>query len=201
MKTALTKIVSRCIPLLLCLLFFPWARAHCCHVGDVPSINPKPCVRLLRSVTRLGRRLARIPVTRLHCVRPLMFAHSLYVNFQFIFSQLVLLISSFHNSLCLCIQCTNGYTASGGKCVCNGHVCNGKCQTSKCPVATRGFSNRKRQASCPTGYSMCGIAGLQDVDTTSAVLRATNGDSSQATNRRPYECIETRSNIESCECL
>ncbi|KAF8308157.1 hypothetical protein DL93DRAFT_2087303 [Clavulina sp. PMI_390] len=98
-------------------------------------------------------------------------------------------------------QCSNGFTASSDKCVCNGYVCNGQCQSAECPTTSaRAFANRKRQlASCPEGYTMCGIPGLvlDDDLAIDAGLRTTNTlDTLDAS--RGYECIDARTNVESC---
>jgi len=90
--------------------------------------------------------------------------------------------------------CTDGYTASGGKCTCNGYVCGGKCQSSKCAKPSHVSRRKSRAPACPTGYTMCGVADIDERNVLDPASRIGVSNFGQ----RPYECLETRSNIESC---
>ena len=85
-------------------------------------------------------------------------------------------------------SCTNGFTSSGDDCVCTApnQVCNGVCtDTVNCPSSTlqqsRSLHNswQKRMA-CDIGFTACG---------TTSSYRKTIG---------AYECVDTRTDLESC---
>ena len=98
-------------------------------------------------------------------------------------------------SLTFFYQCTDGYTASGGKCTCDGYVCGGKCRSSKCAKPSHVSRRKPRAPACPAGYTMCGVADIDERNLLDPASR--NGVSNFG--QRPYECLETRSNIESCK--
>lgn len=84
-------------------------------------------------------------------------------------------------------SCSDGYTASNGKCVCKAPFteCNGTCGYSdNCPSKSpkkRDTDEWKRGVLCEEGYTACGVLGYSRF------------------TRDAYECVDSRSNLESCE--
>jgi hypothetical protein len=83
-------------------------------------------------------------------------------------------------------DCSDGYTASQGKCVCKPPYkeCNGKCGSySVCPSKTpskRDANEWKKNVRCNNGYTACGVLGYSKLT-------------------EAYECVDARDNLESCE--
>jgi len=83
-------------------------------------------------------------------------------------------------------ECIDGYSKNNnnGLCYCpaNQYECDGKCQTAPCPISSARLHRRSKQlalARCPFGFEKCGVPG-------------------RGSNRPGYECLDTRSNLESC---
>lgn len=83
--------------------------------------------------------------------------------------------------------CTNGFTVSGNDCVClpPNQACNGVCSaTVTCPSSTsqqrREHNMWQKRTSCDVGFTACGSTGS---------YRKSIG---------AYECVDTRTDLESC---